>query len=643
MKSFWKVGKWMAVLLSATVILFAGCLGPSRSSDDNAIPAKGGEVGAKYVYKFSVTPEQGKLDIEPVVMGTGIVSGLFGHTVDVTSPPCAWDGGNNRLTCTVQVKNKSKNYYMANMRTWSYQNSNPLGATLSTPDFPNTADGTTTTWTQPGAVPLNDAGKAGYCYVEDGKWKKSSGKNFWPKGCQTHGYKTVLDTWATNQMIHPDCGTQTVTWIFTTQAAPYTFYTALVNIGTTGSPPGDHSAQGDPGWYPENALNDSRMDLTHKSLFVVKPYKLDMVCPAGWSCTTGGGEGKWGCYSTSNAVLEGWKIGSAYCSTPLDTSVGLAAGRYFAVDVGIEYADRLESQNHTGLQNDTGPSTCFEWDYSLQALYTWDPTILRTATAISGYTGNTSSTYMEITTNHKYSLFSGENGGGEDDENSYRDTDAGLRDYVSDVGSNFWYLKRSLTLGAKMTFISSTKTALLCTVASSTKYTPVLQMPNDGIGWYGFAKMNSNCTTYTNDGIDADVDLWLGMHYMRVYPTAPSGSGSVIKLESDSDFSGLVLYSSNCTRAGGSNSVDGDILSTWCYPCVNVGVGTGTCTADGDGSGSGNFLQATSCASTLSDGLSDTKFYVFGSQETTNNKLAGGPNGNAGWGYQAQNSHICVE
>jgi hypothetical protein len=168
-------------------------------------------------------------------------------------------------------------------------------------------------------------------------------------------------------------------------------------------------------------------------------------------------------------------------------------------------------------------------------------------------------------------------------------------------------------------------------------------MPNDGLGWFGFAHYAANCASYTNDGVDADVDMWLGMNYMRVYPSAPHGSGSILKIESDSDYTGLVLYSSNCTRNGGTTVASGDILSSWCYPCVNAGAGIGTCTADGDGTNNGNFLVGTSCASTLSDGLSDTKFYVYGAQETTNQNLPGGPSVNAGWGYQVQNSHICVE
>jgi len=143
MKKFWNVGKWIAVVLMGTAVLFAGCLGPT-SSEDSAIPAKSGQVGARYVYKFSVYPEQGKLDIEPVVMDTGIVTNLYGHTVDVTSTPtpCTW--ASPLLTCQVTVTNKSSSYYMTNMRTWHYRSTSTDGATLTTADFPNTYTSTTT-------------------------------------------------------------------------------------------------------------------------------------------------------------------------------------------------------------------------------------------------------------------------------------------------------------------------------------------------------------------------------------------------------------------------------------------------------------------------------------------------------------------
>jgi hypothetical protein len=98
MKAFRNTGIGATLTLAGATLLFASCLGPS-SSDDNAIPAKSGEVGAKFVYKFSVTPEQGKLDIVPVVMDTGIATCRYGPIIqpmcgppilEIISSPCTW-------------------------------------------------------------------------------------------------------------------------------------------------------------------------------------------------------------------------------------------------------------------------------------------------------------------------------------------------------------------------------------------------------------------------------------------------------------------------------------------------------------------------------------------------------------------------
>jgi len=651
MKTLGNAGKWMALMLTGAALLFSGCLGPS-SSEDNAIPVKSGEVGARYVYKFSVTPEQGKLDIEPVVMDTGIATRHYGgHMVDVTSAPCTW--ANPNLTCAVTVTNKSKSYYMTNMRTWHYRSNSAESPTLDTADFPNTYTTTVTnsTWVQPSPRPLYDATKAGMCYLQDGRWSIGSINNMSPRGCRYYdvgGYGNF-----NYQILHPDCGVQTETWILGVATTPYHFYTALLNVGISGGPAGDTIAQGNPNWYPEkpfkvsgttivNNDGETRMDFTNLTLFEVVPTKLDILCPTGWA---GCQAINTACISTANDTGDGYKIGAAQCSTPYSDEElkALPNGRYFAVNLGFEYPDRIEAQQHALLQgNVTIPDACFEYVPWAQALLSWDANVLG---RVDASTILPSGTYLEVSAN--YTQFHGA-GGNEGNYANYMDSNHGWGSTGSNIagGGNFLYVNRS-NAGVTMAFSAGGNTCRP-SVADSTPINYAAGQPTDGLGWFGMAHFGNDGTncTYTNDGIDSDVDVWFDMVYLWVKGT--SGQGSLIRIETNFNHNGINWANSNCTRNGGGTAGDDDIQNItgggFCWPCVNSPGPGGVCSCPGAGCASGGFVFTTSCATTYNPAVADPKFFIIASWELPNLLLPGGPRTSRPYGgYQAWNRHICVQ
>ena len=393
------------------------------------------------------------------------------------------------------------------------------------------------------------------------------------------------------------------------------------------------------------------------------PTKLDNACPAAKfpaGCVVDGQTERNACVGTANGVLDGIKIGGADCSTAY-TDAELAQmphGTYFAVNVGLEYPDRIEAENHARVNGyNTPPDSCFEYPATTQVLLSWDSSVLQgitTAGCTDGSACNVDSptgTYIDVTPS--YYQFTGTwSANGDGAYTNYMDTDHGwLGTKVTDIGANYFYIIRSFAAGQDMVFATAATSGCRASVANSTAKKWVIGQPQDGMGWFGLAHFGAGATscTLTNDGVDSDVDRWFTMHYMRVI--GASGSGSMLRIEPNNAHTFVRWNHSNCTRAGGTGVLasDDDIkVGAWCYPCDNYPAGNGLCNSTANN----GWDLGHSCTTAYGTPQDDPKFYIYGGEEMpggvgANSDLPGGPGtyrgGSGGGGYQAWNRHICVQ
>ncbi|OGP58151.1 MAG: hypothetical protein A2V67_05735 [Deltaproteobacteria bacterium RBG_13_61_14] len=636
MKNFFTVGKWSAVLLLGASLLFAGCMGPS-SSDDSAIPAKAGGMGANYVYKFSVDPQAGKLDIEPVVMGTAVQTTAFLGTIEITSS-CA--GAVLPLVCQITFKNLTPGQYMSRMRTWEYA---CPGADGCTP--PTTATLTTshTLYQIPGGATITQgadygsgtgilADNTGVCIVEDGAWGHMQTTGSFDLDCPLLLYYENQFV-STLQFLHPECGSITDTWTFDGESTPYQFYTALTDTAAASS---DGTAFG---LYAEDGAGDGRFD-PDRTTFVVKAYNLDnQWCATGTDCYAA--YAYKACLGAANPV-DGYALGAPGCSTPIAEGQTLAPGQYFAVNMGFEWPDRIENQTHgqrckmsatavTGPCNLSG-LVCNEWPNSVSIVYTFDAAVLEavTVTAITG-----GSTVLTVDANHE--IYYG-------NKKSYADTNDGMNatpNYA--FGENYVFIARAPN-DASFAFKTAGFNLLTCIPSiranTTARWGDLVQnyvgngavqdyrANADGMGSYGFTGLaeyfvNADSRCDTRDlAQDSAVDYWMGLHYMQVKPGAAAGSGSIIKAESNANNTTAQWFSSNCTRDGG---MAGDDVTDWYWPCTGPpcdGTGSGTSTA------------------TLAE--QDPGTYFYQAQEVSNKLMPGAFSAGGGKGYQVNSDHICV-
>jgi len=390
------------------------------------------------------------------------------------------------------------------------------------------------------------------------------------------------------------------------------------------------------------------------TLYEIVPTKLDINCPFAAGCKSS----QIACISNNNAANDGYKIGGASCSTAYTNDELKALPRssagspsYFAVNIGLEYPDRIEAMNHAALRDSTAaPDACFEWPGQVTYLLSWDPSVLTQVTA-AGYTkGGTNGNYLDVEGN-RYQFSS--QGQGAAAYTDYMDTNHGWGSPVIADGTNYANVMRTIA-SASMVFSAGGAGCKYSVADDSAAYNWVDGQPKDGQGWFGMAHfgLSGGTCTYNNDGIDSDVDVWFGMHYFKV--TGASKAGSLLRIEPDKGRTYVSWFHSNCTRAGGTGASDDDIGGTsWCVPCVNIG-GNGPCNNTGNGATSFS-TAAGSCPSTFTNQKYDPKYYVYGSEELPSYLLPGGPYtwratyfgglvaGPLGGGYQAWNRHVCVE
>jgi hypothetical protein len=343
MKGFETYGKWLGAVLLALGLVFAGCAGGSGSDEGEVSPAASADGIPVYVD----IPDSG----DPVVNfgnpdGEAAVVVVNGHSLELSnsevynanSVATTVDGPGGDGKVWVRVINRDSDEYMANVYLYAHGCSTCSTAQLDSAQMQGSSVVAATPCVNGCSSPVdipqtNGMGDgAGMCIVEDGQYDTIPFP-YNEMGCKTHlitynqpgGQKPF-------QVLHPDCGTMAKVWDFGGQSGQYKFFAAL-------------QAEYFP-WEPRNdggAQLDGRMDFYNYTTAYL------MICDLADNLDgVLGANADWyniGSYVRSN-TLAGWGSGGG--------KANLAKGQFFALNVAIEYPDRVEERvvgNHEAFTN----------------------------------------------------------------------------------------------------------------------------------------------------------------------------------------------------------------------------------------------------------------------------------------------------
>lgn len=597
MKGFLKISKLMGLMLLASGLLFAGCVGPGGDSE-SAVAGNGG-------FMIPVTMD---MTSQTMTIGDGVgmaVGDWEGHQVGLQNVGSC-SGLATAATCTVRVTNLDPNYYMANTYIALSYCADCAGDKLfSNADLSNgvtvfvSGDAT-------GAGGAADINGAAYCVVEDGLYTNDG----YPAPFNATGCVTVSTKGDPKplQFIHPDCGTRDVRWDFDTLTGDnFRFY---ANI----------AAQ----WFPEIPTGDSRFDFENRTTYYLTLQKLDDKIAGALNKTW------WriGSYKRST-TLTGWGSGGADF-TPADPAVG---GRvYFALNVLLDYPDRIEKYTGVGYPTIGDGFSDYEYYTSISWIVRYDPTVIKNV-AVTGLTGKGGTT-----------LYSG----GLDlcDRNASsahcdkrKPTFTGMDPVQVVVGgaaeANGWLF--SYTPIIQQVFTWNAPGASYQTTNGGKVYAGYGNLWPVHAGQIGLAKVNMVVATPTypltnwylstafipNSGTpDADPELGLGMYYFKLQ-AGTSGRGTQLYTDHWSTENGPLINWTNGTPAGGFFGGGSD---DWIMPCIPI-----------DPAYANNVDQGCNPGKTIAD------YYVYGNTESSNPLIRHSglsvPNRGA---FQYWNVHLCV-
>jgi len=352
MKGFEKNGKWLGLALVAVCLLFAGC-GGSPSSEEGTVSSNS---------QTSSTGVPMEMNNGQLIIGNGSGSGtgvINGHTVEIKNGPagCA-NNGDNGADCEVTLINRAKEAAMVNVEVFAngcvgcasprFDNADVTGMvvgmtlTAEARICGSTRDG------NPDGACQGAINGGGFTYVEDGKYIGAL------PPYNVYGAAPVATAIGDKprQILHPDCGQKNTVWSFGNQTSPnYKFW---ANIAAQYVP-----------WAPkqdDGTILDSRYNWADRTTMYFMIVGLnDLLTDAGAS------HADWyrlGSYQRST-VLSGYGSGGG--------KANLAAGQYFALDLAVEYADRIEGQvmgNTTSFH--PGPYA-YEYYSQIATVFRYDP------------------------------------------------------------------------------------------------------------------------------------------------------------------------------------------------------------------------------------------------------------------------------
>lgn len=316
MKGFVSVSKMLGLAALAIGLVVAGCAPGSDTADQ----AKNMVDHGAFTIPVNVDPANLSL-----TFGDGANSGIGtfnGFPVEVIDTGCSGTGlPGDQVACTVRVINRSTTHYMTNATLYlSY-----CADCVASQNWAN-ADCTGSPCLRPcGVDAAGDAGCAtawpagqnnGYVIVEDGDFADTA--PYTVAGGYNHQVPGPL--WKPNQVLGPN-DFQDVVWNFATNDG--THFTLYANVGVTWQPmdPTADTRNNANDWYNRAVMMFTIVDLD-------EPYTdVGSIYGPNWSV---------GSYRHST-VLAGYGAGT--------NNVALNQGQYFAVNVAVDYPDRIEDQS----------------------------------------------------------------------------------------------------------------------------------------------------------------------------------------------------------------------------------------------------------------------------------------------------------
>jgi len=535
MKRFLKDGKWIGLMLVACGLLFAACQGPSGgSSQEGAVT---GDNSAVIPVTFN-GPGASELTIGD---GSGsAVAVINGHTVEVKNGDtgCAAGSGGNVATCWIKVINRAKSVYMANVF---------VGTTRCATCTPAAQFNNADVWRGDTLHIVGMDGNGGgagringgeYAIVEDGIY--SYGSPFNAMGAPVH-----IDPQAAYQpfqILHPDCGQRSIRWDFGGQTAAYGFYVSLRSQYFQWNPLGADLTMG-------TGDDDSRYNWSDRTTYYVMVTDLaDKLAMA---------RKTWyriGSYVRSN-VLSGYgAIGTG--------KAVFAPGRYFAVNVAVEYANRIEDYTMASLSNPN-------YEYYTQFAYVlkYDPLTVQRVTK----TGKTSSTGTAMTTGALQICSACTKG---------KDTFRGYADPGGNQTAYGWgYLLTYEPIdGVLFNFFNpgdlySTLNGRNNVVGSAATSQIPAFMANFGVANIkksGGLTLNYNSTAVVQQGADAAPDMPMAMYFFRARKTlgvyGKVGKGSEFWTTMFASYNFPIFAYTNGTLTPSGKAVGTDDWFSHCYP-----------------------------------------------------------------------------
>lgn len=518
MKRFEKSGKWMGLVLVALGLLFAGCAGPS--SEEGASASQSGQTMG-----IPVEVNNGNL-----VIGDGsgsAVVALRGHTVEVANGGTACANAGDASTCWIKVVNRDSDEYMVNTIVRTSFCSTCSGA-MQFDNADLTNGNTTHTPVIDGNVgapsPINGAE---FCVVEDGAYNYGPTAPFTAKGCQTHA--APVSSIKPYQSLNPSCGARSVLWDFGGQTTPnYRFY---VDVRGT--------------YLPWNPLSDGRYEFQdHTTTYIMLADYADKI--------PGAPNRSWyrlGSYIRSN-VLSGY--GGPAKAT-------MVARQYFAVNVAIEYPDRIESR----AMGDKSRFTNYEYYIQFAALIHYNPAVVQRITANGKTTKGTAFNYGAGTSGIGDVCTLNNCGKGKETYRGYQDPTGSQ----TGEGVGFIFTYEQISNNAFSYFsISSVYATVNGGKATALAGSELpAQFGHHGVAHLALGAHSYASTGVIQEGVDAKPEMPLAMYSFKVQPTATSGKGSEFILDQYASYTGFSYGWTNETMAGGFYAGTDDWAS-YCWP-----------------------------------------------------------------------------
>lgn len=539
MKRFIEKSKYLGLVVLAMGLVFAGCAGDPSSSSDDAVSPSGMYVGSVPAVMDVATNQLTIGD------GSGPQDILYnGHPVRLTNPPCTLVA--QGVQCDIKVTNLDTANYMTNVSIMLNNCLTCTTANIQNADLEDGAPLVTPAVGNPGA-PSSKLNGSEITYVENGRFLGGS-YPFNDNGAPTHPILAIGKAKPV-QIIHPECGSETVPWIFGNQTVNYRF---RINFSAD--------------YLPWDTRLDPTYDFFNYTTFWAQVTDLnDKIASA-----PGRSWYRLGSYQRSN-VLSGGGVGGGASLAPL---------QYFGVNTSVEYADRIEQR----IVGNPASSTNYEFYYNYAWLLVYDPAVVQPVAANGKTPAGTGVVAGELQTCSSLANCGfGKNTYDEAFVNMYSTSNASqgwIATAFGMSGNHPWQW-----LSANFTYQTFNGGAVFLT---SWAYSLVpLRMGHAGIAHIDPALasitwgMNAD-SFMVQEGADTANDYPLRMYYFRAI--GPSGSGSEFWFDTISYYTSTFL---GWTNGGMDPASDGYVPGStnwfgYCWPMVQPAVYPGQGCTGGD-------------------------------------------------------------